>query len=258
MTKPANLLAYLLLFSLLTGVSITAAADQSKTSTSNAEEAAVANLQLGVSYIQRGNLSMAREKIDKALKQAPKNPDVRTAAALLEERLGNARKAEEHHRVAIRMGANRPELQNNYAVFLCRTGKSKEGIALLLDVAANRLYATPHAAFTNAGVCARGDKQVDAAAGYFRRALQIWPNHAEAVVQLVDLEVSRGRLKEARAEVDKYLSAFIANPDVLLSCVQVARAQSDKLAEERCGRRLRTDFAGSDAERRLQAMSPRS
>jgi Tfp pilus assembly protein PilF len=69
--------------------------------------------------------------------------------------------------------------------------------------------------------------------------------------------VSRGRLTEARAEVDKFLTAFIADPDVLLSCVQVARAQADKIAEERCGRRLRTDFAGSSAERRLQAMSPR-
>lgn len=248
MKKPAILLACLLSCNAI-------AAEQTQTTTSNAEEAAVANMQLGISYIQRGNLAMAREKIDKALKQAPKNPDVRTAAAILEERLGNPRKAEEHHKIAIRMGANRPELQNNYAVFLCRTGKSKEGIAMLLQVAANKLYASPQAAYTNAGVCARGDKQLDAAAGYFRRALEVWPNHAEAVVQLVDLEVGRGRLKEARAEVDKYLRTFIANPDVLLSCVQVARAQSDKVAEERCGRRLRTDFAGSDAERRLQAMS---
>ena len=155
------------------------------------------------------------------------------------------------------MGGGRPELNNNYAVFLCRTGKYRDGIKMLLAVAANKLYATPQAAFTNAGVCARGDKKLDEAASYFRRALQARPNHAEAVVQLVDLEVSRGRLSEARAEVDRYLSAFIADPDVLLSCVQVAKAQSDRLVEERCSRRLRTDFAGSDAERRLQAMSPR-
>ncbi len=233
------------------------AADPVPTGTLDSSGAAAANLQLGISYMQQGNLSLAREKIDKALKQDPKNADARTAAAMLEERLGNLRKAEEQHRAAIRLAPGRPELSNNYAVYLCRTGQYKQGIKLLLGVAANKLYPTPHTAFTNAGVCARADKQVDVAAGYFRRALQERPNHAEAVVQLVDLEVSRGRLTEARAEVDRFLSAFIADPDVLLSCVQVARAQADKIAEERCGRRLRTDFAGSSAERRLQAMSPR-
>ena len=233
------------------------AADPVPTGTLDSPGAAAANLQLGITYMQQGNLSLAREKIDKALKQDPKNADARTAAAMLEERLGNLRKAEEQHRAAIRLAPGRPELSNNYAVYLCRTGKYKEGIKLLLGVAANKLYPTPHTAFTNAGVCARADKQVDVAAGYFRRALQERPNHAEAVVQLVDLEVSRGRLTEARAEIDRFLSAFIADPDVLLSCVQVARAQADKVAEERCGRRLRTDFAGSSAERRLQAMSPR-
>jgi type IV pilus assembly protein PilF len=232
------------------------AADPTPVGPLDSAGAAAANLQLGISYMQKGNLSLAREKIDKALKQDPKNADARTAAAMLEERLGNLRKAEEQHRAAMRLAPARPELSNNYAVFLCRTGKYKEGVRMLLAVATNKLYPTPYAAFTNAGVCARADKQVDAAAGYFRRALQERPNHAEAVVQLVDLEVSRGRLTEARAEVDRFLSSFIADPDVLLSCVQVARAQADRVAEERCGRRLRTDFAGSSAERRLQAMTP--
>lgn len=229
-------------------------ADPVPTGPTDGNAAAAANLQLGISYMQQGNLALAREKIEKALRQAPKSADVHTAAAMLEERLGDRRKAEEHHRNAVRLGPNRPELTNNYAVFLCRNGKAKEGIKKFQEVAANRLYSTPQAAYTNAGVCARGDKQLDAAAGFFQRALKLRPNHAEAVVQLADLEVSRGRLAEARAEVDKYMAAFTANPDVLLSCVQVARAQSDRLQEEKCGRRLRMEFAGSDAERRLQAL----
>ena len=156
------------------------AADPTPTGPLDSSGASAANLQLGISYMQQGNLSLAREKIDKALKQDPKNPDARTAAAMLEERLGNLRKAEEQHRAAIRLGPGRPELSNNYAVFLCRTGKYKEGVKMLVAVAANKLYPTPYAAFTNAGVCARADKQVDVAAGYFRRALQERPNHAAA------------------------------------------------------------------------------
>lgn len=222
---------------------------------SSPDEAAIANLQLGISYMRQGNLSLAREKIDKALRQAPKNADVHTAAAMLEERLGKSKEAEGHHRTAMRLAPMRPELNNNYAVYLCRVGKHAEGVRRFVEVANNKLYPTPQTAYTNAGVCARAGKQPDQAIGYFKRAMQIMPNHAEAVVQLADLELSRGRLTEARAEVDRFLTTFRAVPDVLLSCVQVARAQSDKLAEERCARRLRTDFPTSEAARRLPPTS---
>jgi Tfp pilus assembly protein PilF len=83
------------------------------------------------------------------------------------------------------------------------------------------------------------------------------PNHAEAVIQLVDLEMSRSRLTEARTEVDRYLNSFVAQPDVLLSCVRVTRAQADRVAEEKCARRLRADFPTSPAARTLQTLAPR-
>jgi type IV pilus assembly protein PilF len=233
-----------------------ASAQQPAPLPTDAEAAAMANMQLGISYMKQGNLALARDKIDKALKQAPRNVDVQTTAALLEERLGNLKKAEEHHRTAMKTSVNRPDITNNFAVFLCRTNRAKQGVKLFVEVATNKLYPAPQNAYTNAGVCARADKQLDQAAGYFRRALQARPNHAEAVVQLVDLEVSRNRLTEARTEVDGFLKAFLPTPDVLLSCVQVARAQKDRLAEERCGRRLRTEFGDSDAARRLQALNP--
>ncbi|MCS6946228.1 MAG: type IV pilus biogenesis/stability protein PilW [Steroidobacteraceae bacterium] len=224
-----------------------------------AAAAAAANLQLGITYMRQRppNLALAKEKLEKAYKQAPRDPNVNSALALLQEQLGNHREAENYHRAALRLAPQRPELQNNFAVFLCRTGKHAEGLRRFEEVADNKLYKTPHAALTNAGVCARDAKQFDKAVEYFKRALQLMPNHAEAVVQYAGLQLSRGFAAEARGIVDGYLQAFIPQPDVLLMCVYVARVQADRLAEERCARRLRTDFANSAATRELQKLPAR-
>ena len=51
------------------------------------EDAARANLQLGASYLQRGQLERAREKLEKAVSQDPKLASARTYLAVLYERL---------------------------------------------------------------------------------------------------------------------------------------------------------------------------
>ena len=42
------------------------------------------------------------------------------------------------------------------------------------------------------------------------------PNFAEAAYQLVDTDFTLGAVKDARAQLDRYLSAFNPPPDLLL------------------------------------------
>jgi type IV pilus assembly protein PilF len=119
------------------------------------------------------------------------------------------------------------------------------------EAAHNALYRTPEAAYTNAGVCLHSAKRDEEAARSFKQALGIRPNFAEAAYQLSDLEFRGGKLNDARAQVDSYIGAFAATPDLLLLGVRIARAQGDRLAAERYARKLRLDFSGSDQARAL-------
>ena len=214
-------------------------------------DAAVYNVRLGIAYLQQGNLAVAKEKLERAQRQDPRSPEVHSGLALLYERLGNLEKADHHHRTALRLAPRDPEISNNYAVYLCKTGRREEGVRRFLDAARNPLYATPEAAYTNAGVCLRAAHRDDEARENFERALQVKPNFAEAAFQLADLEYRSGRLNEAKAQIDRYLGSFDATPDLLLLGVRVARALGDRLAAERYARRLRLDFPGSDQARQL-------
>ena len=85
-------------------------------------QAAKLNAELGIAYLERGDVTLAPQKIERALGQNSSDPDVQTAAAILYERIGAFDKADGHYQAAMRGEGNDPNRQNNYAGFLCRRG----------------------------------------------------------------------------------------------------------------------------------------
>ena len=218
------------------------------------ENAAQFNVQLGVAYLRQGNLPLAKEKLDSAMAESPRDPAVHSAMALLYDRLDQPQRADEEFRAALRLGPHNPDVLNNYAVYLCRVGRTEEGVKYFMQAAHNALYGTPAAAYTNAGVCLRAAKRDDVAAKQFEKALEIQPNAAEAAYQLIDLHFTRHELTDARTQLDRYLGAFDATPDLLLIGVRIARQQGDRLAAERFSRKLRVDFPTTDQARALSEL----
>lgn len=215
-------------------------------------QAAAYNVQLGTAYLQQNNFALAREKLERALKQNPKDPNVHTSLGLLYDRTGDPKLADKHFREALRLGPDNPDHSNNYAIYLCKNGRVDEGVERFMSVAANRYYRSPEVALTNAGVCLRTAKRLEEAEPKFVAALKARPNYSEATVQLASLYVERDKIPEARRVVETYLNAFRPNPDVLLAGVNVARAAKDRMAEEKYARALRLEFPDSAAARALK------
>ena len=91
------------------------------------------NVQLGTAYLQQGNYALARDKLERALKQNPKDPDVHTSLALLYDRTGDTKGADKHFREALRLAPDKPDVSNNYAVYLCKNGRSVTFEYVMLD-----------------------------------------------------------------------------------------------------------------------------
>src|SRR5687767_9536884 len=60
------------------------------------ELAAEINLEIGIDALRKGNLNQAKEKIDKAVEQNPRNSKAQITAGVLYERLGDTDKADSH------------------------------------------------------------------------------------------------------------------------------------------------------------------
>lgn len=219
----------------------------------NQREAAADNTQLGIQYMNQGDLNLAKTKLDRALDEDPTNANVHSARAMLFERMHEPAKADEEFRTALKLAPHDPDVVNNYAVYLCQSGRTDEGVKRFLEAAHNALYRTPQAAYTNAGVCLRAAKRDDEARVNFSAAIQARPNYAEAAFQLATLDFDHGQLAAARARIDGYIGTFDATPDLLYLGVRVARAQGDAVAAQRFARRLQLDYPGSDQTRALAA-----
>ena len=150
-------------------------------------------MQMAIEYMRINNLGRARERIERALKEAPENANVQETAGLVYERLNEMSKAQRAFAAAARLGKQDPAIKNSYAGFLCRTGKAAAGEKFFLEVARNPVYQTPEVALVNAGVCDSAAGDVVDAERYFNRALAIRPNMPEALLQLGNLALRARR-----------------------------------------------------------------
>lgn len=214
--------------------------------------AAAANLQLGSAYLQAGNLPIAKEKLERAAAQNPRDPQVRGLLAMLYQRMGDNARAEAAYKEALRLAPRDPELLNNYAVYLCSHGRGEEGVARFEQAAANPLYRTPWAAYANAGVCLRGAGHTAEARTRFEKALQARPDYTEAATQLADLELAENHPAQALARVQQFTSANPANAELLLIGWRAATASQDKVAAVRFAWQLQTEFAESEQARSVR------
>lgn len=217
------------------------------------EAAASVNTQLAIEYMKLGKLGTSREMIERALKQDPRSASVQETAGLIYERLGDSAKAERAYVSAMRLGKDDPNIQNTYAGFLCRTGRAPEGEKLFLEVTRNPLYQTPEVALVNAGVCLRGGGDNITSERYFRQALAIHPNLAEALLQLGNLYFDRGDYDQSRENVQRFLAVNPAAPEVLWLGMRTERKRGDTAAAAGYARRLQDEFPASDQAQMMRA-----
>jgi type IV pilus assembly protein PilF len=218
-----------------------------------AEKAGQLNKQLGTVYLRQGNLALAKEKLERSEKYNPRDPELHSVLALLYEKLDIPAEVDSHYKTAMRLAPKDPEILNNYAVYLCKNGRTDEGVKRFMEAAKNPLYRTPALAYSNAGVCLRAARRFDEASNAFAHALQIRPSYAEAMFQSATLEVERGNVAQAKAQLDKFLASYDATADLLLLGVRMSQTLGDRMAEQKYTRRLRVEFAGSEQLRSLEA-----
>jgi type IV pilus assembly protein PilF len=212
---------------------------------SSDEEAAIANLNLGVGYLRQGRPDAAVEALERAADLNPRNADAHSALALAYDQLREPERAEDHHRRATQLDVNNAAAQNSYAVFLCRQNRWTEAERFFQRAAENPRYATPAAALTNAGNCARDSNDIEKAEQNYRAALAIDPAFADALNGMVELSVQNENYLQARAFIQRLFTASMPTARQLWLCVFVERQLGDLAAAENCAQQLRANFPNS-------------
>lgn len=209
------------------------------------------NLELGIDYFRKGNLSLAKDKIDRAIEQNPRNAKAQAAAGLLYDRLNDPKKSDSHFERAVSLDPSNPDILNNYAVILCKRGKYQKGETYFVQAANNQLYKTPEVAYLNAGSCARSAGDLKSAETHYRKALAARPKFTQALYEMADLELKQNNFLSARGFLERYMEAGKTNPSTLWLALRIEKGLGNNAAARSYAQRLKTEYPSAAETREL-------
>lgn len=232
-----------LLYLLIPLLSACVVVDEKPTDT---EKASAINVQLGIGYLQQNKLSLANEKLLKALQYDPKSASAHNAYAILQDRLLVKDKAAFHYEKATKLDPNDSQAANNYGAFLCRNNQEAKSEKYFLRALKNPLYKTPEFAYTNAALCLLKIDQRDKAIGYLGKALAANSNFPIALLTMAKVKFDDQNHRDAKLYLDRYhLVAQPSAKSLWLSIRTELMLNKDRNVDE-LANQLQTNFPGSD------------
>ena len=207
--------------------------------------AAQYNAQLGASYLDRGDLSQARSKLESALGQDDTNALAHVTYARLQQRIGDEDRARVHFERAIELAPDEAEHHNAYGAFLCAAGDVEAAQREFAIAASDPFYDTPEFALDNAGICMLDAGDLERAEIYLRAALRRNPRFPGAWLHMADYFLRTERLTLAGAYFQRYEALGERTPESLLLGHRIARDAGDLDAAGAYASALLGDFPAS-------------
>jgi len=230
---------------LLLGAAVLLAACGSSGPRTDPGNAAQYNAQLGATYLQRGDIDQAKEKLERALQQDEGNALAHVAYARLQQRVGREDSARIHFARAIELQPDEAEHRNAYGAFLCGVGDLSQAEAQFRTAATDPYYDTPETALDNAGRCMLDNDRLDTAEEYLRDALRVNPRYAAAWLHMAELLHRQERLTVADAYFQRYQVLGPATAESLMLGHLIRRDSGDLRGAETFASRLLSDFPAS-------------
>lgn len=214
-----------------------------------AEKRAAIRLQLAISYYQDAKYPIALDEIKQAIAANPDYADAYGVRALIYTKMNEITLADENYQRALRLAPRNPDLANNYGSFLCgEGGRPAQAMTYFDSALKNPTYNTPVSALVNAGNCSIKTKQYATAERYLLEALRYDPDLVQTNIGLARAYYERRNYERAgffinRLTTNAKLDSLSA--ETLWLAIRVARKQGDKTLEATLSGQLQRRFPGS-------------
>lgn len=249
-----------LLTSVLLAVVLTGCASQREKDPydeTNTQKAVESNTALGLEYMNRGQYEVALGKLKKAVREDPTYAPAQTVLAVLYEQIGEQDLAGRHYKKAFEAAPKDGDVNNNYGVYLCKTGKEKEAIEHILLALEDPFYTSPAIALTNAGSCALGAGHYTQADEFLRRALKFEPDLPDALLNMTRLSFEQKNYLQARAFLQRYEASASHTAETLLLAYRIETASGNSKSATAYKLMLESNFPESNQAAEVRRLSGR-
>lgn len=214
-----------------------------------AEKRATIRLQLAVGYYQNGQYATALDEVKQAIAADPDNAEAYGLRALIYTAMGQLALADDNYQTALRFKPGNPDLSNNYGSFLCTAlNKPAQAMPYFDTALRNPAYQTPVSALVNAGLCSIRSKNYQAAERYLLEALRYNPDLQATNAGLARAYYERRDYTRAGFFINRLIETSkldTLSADALWLAMRVQRKLGDRTQEASMAAQLRRRFPGS-------------
>lgn len=211
----------------------------------DARTRATLHTDLGVGYFSRGQLKIALDELNTAIKIDPTYEPAYNAMGLVYMNLGEDSNASWYFEKGLRLVPDDSETNNNYGWFLCQKGKYQEAIEHFNVALRNPLYPHPETAYANIGICSARKGDLVMATDYLERSMQVRPEFPIALLNLADIAYREGRYNDARAYLGRLQLQGPLDAQALWLGVRVERMRRDRSSMDSYAMQLSNRFPNS-------------
>lgn len=213
--------------------------------TGDARNRAKLHTELAALYFSRRNMAVALDELRVAQAADPTYAPTHGMFGLVYMELRENPLAEQSFQNGLRLSPQDPDLNHNYAWFLCQTGREADSIRFFLSALRNPLYTTPWRSYSAAGTCSMRSGQIKEAEEFFERALREEPNELASLLQLGQIRYRQSHFEDARKLVARFNKQVEPTPESLWLALRVERKLGERAAEASFATQLRRRHPGS-------------
>lgn len=187
-----------------------------------------AQIDLGMNYLQRDQLDVARDNFEKALSLNDKSAAAYHGLGLVEAKSLNSGLARQYLKRAVELNPSNLNANNDYAVILCETQSARHGIELLQGMPQAETSLGSQLAL---GRCFEQNHELGRAEGAYKAVLAMQPGTRQALLSMAHLKYQADNYLSARGFLQRYFATNTVSSDALLLAAKVENNLSN--AEQR-------------------------
>ena len=249
--KKSELTAVLSLLAVLLSGCVTSTTTGSLSAETDDDDAAEYNFELGARYYRSESYELARDRLERAIEQDPKMAKAHVTLGMTYEALDNPRLATRSYEDAIRVAPRDFNVQNAYAVYLCRQRDFNDAARYFERAATHEENDDSEVTLTNAGLCVMQKPDLAEAERFFRAALNEKPTYGEALLQMCLMKFQQQDYMGARAFLQRFMGANKTTAGVLYLAAEIENKLDNERGRTEYVNQLLREFPDSEEARKV-------
>ena len=209
------------------------------------DEARQAYVQLGLGYLQQGQMERAKAPLKKALELDSSDADANAALGLVFQAELEPELASQYYTKALSSRPRDARILNNYGGFLYEQKRYKEAYERFQQAADDNLYSERARVFENLGMTSLKLGNRDVALEEFTKALRLDRQQPRALLEMAELSYEDRHYVPARDYYDRFSQLSEQNARSLLLGTRLAKIYDDRNKAASYGLQLKRLYPGT-------------